>query len=291
MEYALLDRKKADVYREYLTPEAYERRFDQNVFFYGASTEEEIVGVAAFEAGVESELISVAVSPDWQRQDIGSELVDRVRDLLKENGSVSLEAYLSGTEEEMEGLDRFLWRCGFTRTEEAPVGSFTLQDAIESEVLKKASDKKLSEEVKKLSDIPSFLAKEFGSYLAMNDLYYGWNASRIMHDFSSVYLEPEGITACVLLSEDGETVAGETELTLEFAHVRKECQNKLALIELLSHSLKLASEKYPADTKLAAITMNEVSESILSRILGERLGHESIRRYEMQIPARIRKPE
>jgi len=278
IEYTLLDRKKAEVYQAYLTPEVYERRLEKKVFFYGASTETEIVGVAALEAGQESELLSVAVSPAWQRQGIGSELVDRAGDLLKENGASLFTTYLSGTEEEIEGLDTFLWRCGFNLTEEQPVGNFIVEDAKESEILKKAAGTRMPKEVCTLSEVPAIVEKTFANYLQTQDQYYGWDSGRIRKDLSAVYLEKQGITACVLLSE-GE----EKELILEFAYVDAACHDQLALLHLLGHSLNLISEKYPKDTKMSIITMNPVSENILTKILGENLKRESIRRYEIEL--------
>ena len=138
IEYGLLDKNKVDVYKDYLTPEAYSKRNEDSVFYYGAVCEEKIVGVAAFVADNESELLSVSVSPKWQKQEIGSELVDGIVDMVKECGSTMLETILFVKDDEEEGGDKFLWRCGFNEEEVHLVGSFTLKDIKNNDMIKRA---------------------------------------------------------------------------------------------------------------------------------------------------------
>ena len=117
VEYGLLDKEKAENYKDFLSPEAYSRRKEESVFYYGAICDEKVVGVASFIADDESELLSVSVSPKWQKQGIGSELVDGIVDIVKDCGSALLETFFFVQEGNESGMDKFLWRCGFYKEE------------------------------------------------------------------------------------------------------------------------------------------------------------------------------
>lgn len=278
IEYSLLDKNKVDFYKAYLTPEAYSRRNEDSVFYYGAICEEKIVGVAAFVADNESELLSVSVSPNWQKQEIGSELVDGIVDMVKECGSTMLETILFVKDDEEEGVDKFLWRCGFNEEEVHLVGSFTLKDIKNNDMIKKIIDKKLPEQVKSLSQVSDIQARNFGSSLMKNDIYSGWQTGRFNERLSSVYMERGRILACLLFSDEGD------EINLEFVYVDPKNNNQLALLYLIANAYLQAESEYAQDTEISTLAMNETSERLLEKLLGDNLKTDRLIRYTIRFP-------
>ncbi|MGN0413057.1 MAG: GNAT family N-acetyltransferase [Lachnospiraceae bacterium] len=277
MEYALLDKNKVDVYKDYLTPEAYSRRNEDSVFYYGAICEGKIVGVAAFAADGESELLSVAVSPKWQKQGIGSELVDGIVDMVKACGSTMLETILVVQDDKEEGIDKFLWRCGFNEEEEHLVGGFTFKDVKNNDVIKKIRDKKLPEQVKSLSQVSKMEARDFGSSLMKKGIYPGWETGSFNERLSSVYMERGRISACLLFSDEGDDV------NLEFAYVDPQNRNQLIFLYLVANSILKAESDYAEDTKIWTVAMNETSEELLKKLLGDHLKTERLVSYTLRL--------
>lgn len=276
IKYALLDKNKVDVYKAFLSPEAYSRRNEDSVFYYGAVCEEKIVGVAAFVADDESELLSVSVSPKWQKQEIGSGLVDGIVDMVKECGGTMLETLLFVQDDEEEGIEKFLWRCGFSAEEEHLVGGFTLKDIKNNDVIKKIMDKKLPEKVKSLSQVSDIEAREFGSSLMKKGIYSGWETGRFHERLSSVYIERGRISACLLFSDEGD------ELNLELAYVDPKNNNRLILLYLIANAYLKAESEYAEDTKISTLTMNETSERLLKKLIGDDLKTDRLIRYTIR---------
>lgn len=276
IEYALLDKNKVDVYKDYLTPEAYSRRNEESVFYYGAICEEKIVGVAAFVADNESELLSVSVSPKWQKQEIGSELVDGIVDMVKECGSTMLETILFVHDGEEEGVDKFLWRCGFNEEEEHLVGGFTLKDIKNNDAIKKIMEKKLPEQVKSLSQVSDIKARDFGKGLMKKGVYSGWETGKYNEHLSSVYIESGRISACILLSDEGD------DLNLEFAYVDPNNHNQLTLLYLIANSILKAESEYAEDTEISTVAVNKTSERLLQKLLGNKLKTNRLIRYTIR---------
>lgn len=271
--YTLLDKKKVDVYKDFLSPEAYNRRDEDSVFYYGAIGEDRIVGVAAFVADDESELLSVSVSPNWQKQEIGSELVDGIADMVKECGSTMLETFLFVPDGEEKGVEKFLWRCGFNAEEEHLVGSFTLKDIKNNDVIKKIIDSKFPEKVKSLSQVSDMEARDFGNSLMKKGIYSGWETGRFHERLSSVYMERGRISACLLFSDEGD------ELNLEFAYVDPKNSNRLILLYLIANAYLKAESEYAEDTKISTLAMNETSERLLEKLIGDDLKTDRLIRY------------
>lgn len=282
IEYGLLDKNKVDVYKDYLTPEAYSRRNEDSVFYYGAVCEEKIVGVAAFVADNESELLSVSVSPKWQKQEIGSELVDGIVDMVKECGSTMLETILFVQDDEEEGVDQFLWRCGFNEEEEYLVGGFTLKDIKNNDVVRKIIDKKLPEQVKSLSQVSDTEARDFGRDLMKKGVYSGWETGKFNEHLSSVYIERGRISACLLFSDEGD------DLNLEFAYVDPKNNNRLTLLYLIANSVLKAESEYAEDTKISTLAINETSEKILKNLLDDNLKTDRLIRYTIRFAKKSR---
>lgn len=279
IKYGMLDRREADVFQGYLLPEVYARRMEPSVFFYGATVEDEIIAVASFEIGaVENELLSVAVSPAWQGKGVGSELVDQIIELLVENGANGFTAYLSGNAEELDGLDQFLWRCGFELEDDEPVGQFTLADAQEADMLQRVMQVRRPAAVQPLSSVTSVESRRFANQLVSKDLYYGWQSPAILQDVSAVYMEEDKIVGCVLIGD-----RAEEGLVLEFAYVEKSCKDQLALLHLIAFSLEKLVERYPLETPISTITVNTIAESILERILGAHVTPGVVRRYVLNL--------
>lgn len=274
--YTLLDKNKADVYKDYLTSEAYDRRNEDCVFYYGAICEEKIVGVAAFVVDVESELLSVAVSPKWQKQEIGSELVNGIVDMVKACGSTMLETILFVHDDEEEGVDKFLWRCGFNEEEEHLVGSFILKDIKNNDVIKKIMNKKLLEQVKSLSQVSNIEAHNFGSSLMKKGIYSGWKTGKFNQHSSSVYIERGRISGCILFSDEGDY------LNLEFAYVDPNSNNQLALLYLIANSILKIESEYAEDIKISTVAMNKISEGLLEKLLGDNLETDRLIRYTIR---------
>lgn len=276
VEYALLDKKKADVYQDFLTPEAYSRRNEDGVFYYGAICEEKIVGVAAFVADNESELLCVSVSPKWQKQEIGSGLVDGIVDMVKACGSTVLETILFVGDDEEEGVEQFLWRCGFNEEEEHIVGGFTIKDLKTNEAIRKVIEKKLPEQVKSLSQVSDTVVREFGNDLVEKGIYSGWNKGAFHEHLSSVYMEKGRILACLLFSDR------ENELNLEFAYVDPDHYNGLILLYLIAYSFLMAESDYGEETVISTVAMNETSERILEKLVGDKLKTDRLIRYTIR---------
>ena len=268
IEYGLLDKNKADVYKDYLTPEAYSRRNEDSVFYYGAICEEKIVGVAAFVADDESELLSVSVSPKWQKQEIGSELVDGIVDMVKECGSTMIEAILVVQDNEEE-------------EEEHLVGGFTLKDINNNDMIKKIIDKKLPEQVKSLSQVSDIEARNFGSSLMKRGVYSGWEAGKFNEHISSVYIESGRISACLLFSDEGD------DLNLEFAYVDPKNNNQLILLYLIANAYLKAESEYAQDTEISTLAMNETSERLLEKLIGDDLKTDRLIRYTIRFSKKI----
>lgn len=232
--------------------------------------------MAAFVADYESELLSVAVSPKWQKQEIGSELVDGIVDMVKQCGSTMLEAILFVRDDEEEGVGKFLWRCGFDEEEEHLVGGFKLKDIKNNDVIKKIIDKKLPEQVKSLSQVSNIEASDFGRGLMKKGVYSGWETEKFNKNISSVYMERGRISGCLVLSDEGDY------LNLEFAYVDPKINNRLTLLYLIANSLLKAESEYTEDAKISTLAVNETSERLLENLLGDNLKTDRFVRYAIR---------
>lgn len=269
----MLDKNEVEIYKDFLSPEAYSRRMEDKVFYYGAICNEKVVGVAAFVVADESELLSVSVSPKWQKQEIGSELVDGIVDLLKECGCSLLEAFLLVHEEKDAGIDMFLWRCGFDKEEEYVVGSFTLKDIKGIDAIKKVIEKGLPKHIVSLSEVSDVEVNHFGRRLMSKGLYSGWETTEFQKQVSSVYLEENQIEACLLFSDKGD------ELHLEYAYVDPASDNRMLFLYLIANAVLKASSEYADDTKISALAVNETSEKLLLKLCGDHLQADTLCRY------------
>lgn len=276
LEYGLLDKKQIDIFKEFLSLEAYSRRMEDKVFYYGAICDGKVVGVAAFVADDESELLSVSVSPKWQKQGIGSELVDGIMDIVKECGSALLETFLLVQEENESGIDQFLWRCGFYKEEEYLVGGFTLKDIKSIDAIKKVTSKGLPKHVASLSEISNVEVNRFGRELMRKELYKGWETTEFQKQVSSVYLEEGQIEACLLFSDTGD------ELNLEYAYVDSESDNRMVFLYLIANAVLKAASEYADDTKISALAINETSEKLLEKLCGDNLQADTLMRYAIR---------
>lgn len=278
VEYGLLDKEKAENYKDFLSPEAYSRRKEESVFYYGAICDEKVVGVAAFIADDESELLSVSVSPKWQKQGIGSELVDGIVDIVKDCGSALLETFLFVQEGNESGMDKFLWRCGFYKEEEYLVGGFCLKDMKRIDAVKKVIEKGIPKHVTSLSEVSDAEINRFGRELMRKELYTGWETTEFQKQVSSVYLEGGQIEACLLFSDYGD------ELHLEYAYVDPKSDNPMIFLYLTANAVLKAESEYADDTKISALAINEISEKLLEKLCGDTLQADTLFRYAMHFP-------
>ena len=108
-------------------------------------------------------------------------------------------------------------------------------------------------------------------------VYSGWETEKFHEHLSSVYMENGRISSCLLFSDEGDDV------NLEFAYVDPKNRNQLIFLYLVANSVLKAEPDYAEDTKIWTVAMNETSEELLKKLLGDHLKTERLTSYTIRL--------
>ncbi len=289
MEYEIkpIDKEDVELYSGFLFGGAIEEFGSPDVYPVGAFDEDTLIGVACVRAGARPALLSVAVSPDYERKGVGSSLVDYCAGLFMDNSIPYMEAVLFGTEEEREDDEMFLYRCGFDFVREYTDLLITASRALEVHEFSALADK--AESLKHISFYSDLdIIQQRTVKTALTD--------QMLPDFTLAPGFLPGITACFLQDDKpvGFTVFSKSEdaLVLDYAFVSDECKSGLALMEMLVSSLSAIIREFGKDQPIRIIAVNEKSEKLLSHFFSEESSRQKLALYsfdfkkEKEVPVR-----
>lgn len=273
IKYRFLDREKAEVYRAYLTEELWERKGEKQIFFLGACRDKTVLGIAVFEVqGNAAQLLWITVSKSRRRQGIGRMLVHTMRNRLDQAEIVSLGAAVSKKEQAEGTVSAFLKACGLREDGERILGSFSLEAALQNELLGQAAEIK-PEQIRSFSQMEESRRRSFFNFLVQKKLYFGAGSKIIIENSSMFFLEQDKIRGCILFSEKNR------EPVAEYVFVSPECGDRAALIRMLARALVCLAQNYDKKCIVRTAPLHPALARIFAAVLPDGFQEEAINWY------------
>ena len=253
-----LSKKQSELYRPFLVEAAATQLQDENVRVVGAFDGKTLVGVMAFRVGNPAKILSIAVTPSYQRQGVGSALAESLTDKLSGIGVMGMEAFLFGTENDdvFKGLSAFLWRCGFSENESFEDYEPTLGEVAENKEFVHLKDKKRFKDIRFLSELTEPEKRNLGNALASEAEYTDFPREGLVDSLSTVYEKDGKPCGCVLM---GKT---QDQLMLHFTFLSNRAEDKTALIKMFAQTLNACREQYGDETKVGILATEEKGEKL-----------------------------
>lgn len=263
MNYSLIDFEIASNYAAFIAPHIFIDPVRENYGYVCAYTDDDVItGMAVFspEPG-RSRLLSVAVSPEYQRQGVGNGLLAYIGSISLGNGIPEIGCTYSESEDGWEKLDKFLTACSYKQADEyavyeTTVGKFKDYRVFEEEALP------LKPHIVQLEDIKTFVLNGFDAYLTKHGLFAPINRNEYHHEYSMFYVENDEVVSCVLYSE-----LDNGNLEVSYAYLDSKSKNMKSLVDLFMASGQLIYNTKDADTVMSVATLNEASGKLAKYML------------------------
>lgn len=277
IRYAMLSKESEKAFLPYLFGDATDNYKNKNTYIMGAIEEDVLVGAACFNVSDTPILHSVAVSKRYERQGIGSTLLDHVAGLLIDEKMDSLEAVLSGSEDDVDGLEYFLYRCGFDTEESRPDVYVTIKEVLELKAFKAIREGKESSHVHVLSEMSKTKWNNLGNLLANKTGYRSFPAEGLIPEYSTCYEQDGRITACVLIGREDD------DLLLQYAFVYRDTKDKMALLAMMNLSLSRMEGKEDKEKRIRVSAANDISEQLISYFFEDKAKENRVYRYVLHL--------
>lgn len=258
MNYSLIDFEIASRYPAFIAPHIFIDPDRESYAYVCAYTDDDVItGMAIFsiEPG-SSQLLSVVVSPEYQRQGVGNGLLAYIGSISLGNGIPEISCLYSESEENWEKLDKFLSSCSYEQTYEYAVYATTvgkLKDYIDFE----QGVFPLRNNYVQLKDLKTNVLNRFSTYLASRGLFAPIKRNEYHPEYSMFYVENDEVVSCVLCSE-----MDNGDLEVSYAYLDKDSNNMKSLVCLFIASGLLVYKTKDADTVISIATLNAASEKL-----------------------------
>ncbi|MBQ9437947.1 MAG: hypothetical protein IJU50_06405, partial [Lachnospiraceae bacterium] len=246
--------------------------------------EKGVVGSMVADATEEGpQLLSIGISSSLCGQGIGTELLDFAIEQLTEQYMPLLEetpltfwAEEARKPDEWESLSHFLMKNGFQEKETALSSTATLEELLKSKTIVRALKRKKSPNVFSLSELPPTTLRAFSNACIEERLYPGIRKEDLAEDVSIFYVSGQKVLACVLMRE-----AENKALENEWFYLSPDAKNMMILLDVFSRLAEEMEKRYPPDTQISFLPVNEAGEKLLRYIVPGTDEQFELRRYEM----------
>ncbi|MCR4641510.1 MAG: GNAT family N-acetyltransferase [Lachnospiraceae bacterium] len=269
VELIQINKDNALAFRPLIREDAYPFLLDPDVFALGLVNDDTAFAAAVFRVhdGGEAELLSIAVSESGRRQGYGTELLVEATDFMVDRMDViRLSCDFVEGGDDKEAFKGFLKYLEF-ETEKQAGGCYRIS-------LKKLRENRLleggSKDCRSVADLTTMERKLL--YREEMDLKpleeQGW----IEEQVSCVKQDGPSLSSVLIFTKgdgSGDIYGDEPKegaLCIQWA--RSDSDNPAGLLSLFRHAMKKL-ESYPEDTEIYVPVLNEASERLAEKILGE----------------------
>ncbi len=284
MEYREITADLAAEYKDFCTQELQDDPDFGEYYYYAALDGNTLAGLAVLNATPEGvELMSIGISPKYQRKGIGSEIIARLYLILQQR----YEPMLNGSElffslkeirdpDKWEDLDRFFKRCGFVLSERSVFIKADAGRLADFPLIKKALNKVNTEHIVSLKDIPDNALRLFNNKCANKNLFH--KIDRKDYDVASslFYVDNGIVTACILNS-----APDANSYDNEWVYLSPEEDNKMVIAALIARSAEICSEKTGAE--FTVLPIDDRGRMLADKIIPEQRILKEIRVYSQRI--------
>ncbi len=284
MEYIDMPANLAKEYKEFYLPELEDDPLFDEYYYYAALDGDDLVGLAVLDpttAG--ARLVSIGVSPKYQRQGIGSELIARIDVMLKERYEVmSRNSEVNFTVSEIldpdkwEGLDGFLTYCGFTLSESRVIIKAHAKDITEIPGISNSLNKVKRECIVSLNNISDITLREFSGKCVDENLFPHINKSDYDGDTSLFYVEDGHVVACILNSVSEDNIYDN-----EWVYLSSHEHNKIVLPALILTSVQIGCRK--GGSEFTILPVSDIGIKLADKLIPNHQKEKEIRVYFKRI--------
>ncbi len=274
LKIAALKKDQLSLYRTFLINEALERIPEKEVHILGALADGKLVGVLAFAEGEPARLLSIAVTPEYQRKGIGSALVDELSGRLINAGTEGMDAFLFEEDEQAyRELSEFLYYCGFMVLESFPDVIVSLGEVAANREFSRTEIGKKIKNTRLLSELSELEKKKLGKLLSTQAGYHYYPRKGLLDSVSCVYEDKGEMLGCVLMGEK------QDDLELQFVFLASHYQDRAALFRMMCRSLNEARAVYGDEKKLRILALHETAQKIVEFFFSESEGADILDRF------------
>ena len=277
MKYELISPESARALEGYIPKYVLENPGFDSLFFYAAVEESGgAVGLAAVDPIVDGpELLSIGISPDYEGKGYGSELLSFISaDLFDKNSEERFfSASVNLSPSAWEKLDHFLVKNHFAKEEDSPVYHVTLSAAADAQILKAAASPLKG--ILPLKEVPDQKLRIFSHTVVQNGLFHSISRKELDEDVSLFYIPENDVRGCVLFAPGADGFLQNT-----WIYIDPEYSGTATLAHLLAEALRVVSEKYPPDTRVSFIMVEENSRALIRKVFPDIEPASEIRLYE-----------
>ena len=249
-----------------ILPEVYEQLGREEVFFIGAIDGADPVGAVVWELEPEmGRLLSVAVAKDYQRQGVGTALLQKSMMVLRQLNCSGVYGVTLPGEEAVSGLLR-----SFGMREEPGDAAYfriRLADAVNLPLLQGNSLHTVA-----LKDLPDNIYYYYINRFFPQDTDL-WSKERFDPDCSRFIVRDSDIVAGIFIEE------GEEELSIAWLHFISEKPAELML--LFRDAAAEGRKKYPEDGMLGFTCYKPSLVKIAEKMFGDKLQEVRIRQWSL----------
>ena len=285
MNYGVIEPAQAKHYKNFIQKQLWEDElWEEHQYFAAYDDEQGVVGIMVADATEEGpQLLSIGISSSLCGQGIGTELLDFAIEQLTEQYMPLLEetpltfwAEEARKPDEWESLSHFLMKNGFQEKETTLSSAATLEELLKSKTIVRALKRKKSPNVFSLKELPPTTLRAFSNACIEEKLYPGIRKEDLAEDVSIFYVSGQKVLACVLMRE-----AENKALENEWFYLSPDAKNMMILLDVFSRLAEEMEKRYPPDTQISFLPVNEAGEKLLRYIVPGADGQFELRRYEL----------
>ncbi len=277
MRYELISPESARALEGFLPQYVLDNPDFNKLFFYAATGDDGgAVGVAAVDPlALEPELLSIGISSSFEGKGYGSALLSFIcTDLFEKQGEECLiRASMNLPLSDWGKLEYFFTKNNFVLNEDSPVYNVKLSEAMDSEILKNAASRASLKGLLQLKDVPDNKLRVFSHSIVNKGLFNSIGRNGLDEDVSIFYMPGDEIAACALFAKSGDVLQN------TWVYVDPELSGGMTFASLLSEAAGYASKKYPPDTVVSFIAVEDNSRELIKKVLPDIEPATEIRTY------------
>ncbi len=290
----ILDAETAKGMEGFIMPGVAESPDFENYAFYGAIDEKALAGLLVMDPRLfEPEILSVAVSPEYQGMGVATALVQFAIDDMMQNypEEDALEnrvvARVIGKEKATAGIRKVLHNNGFEPVErgdffEATVGMIKDSPFLQDEkILKRLDAKNEDKEFFSFWDMDKAQLNNFCNSLYQQEELPGIDPEDLDKDISWFALQDDKVIAAILFAKEDKGVVQNLLLYMDEEAAGDSQKDTYLITHLINIAAKEAAGKYPEDTRLSFWIDNGKMRQLLKKAFPGARVKEAGEEYEL----------
>lgn len=205
----------------------------------------------------------LVVEEEFQRQGIASKLISVLNQYAEAKNLREIDCVVCLPKKEQEIVKKLLLKNNFQMTEQDKMFSFPIS-AISEGVFGTHIEKAFRSNVKALSGISNIQIQEFNLRIMEEEGFIPIVPSKLLTDYSFVWLEEGRVTGCILLAPCDEGIE------IQWLYGEK----PLAVQEMILAAAKVMVQSVPAETRIYATVMQPSVENMIRKLGSNELKEE-----------------